>query len=334
MTAAIPLPENPDYRKDLHEGDPGTVVGWADSSGKKIMIKMKVQIPGRTGKKEIIHICNPGNMMLTCDYQMQKASGSKPDGDSQAGKGKPTEKTKDTKPKADPPCWVLDSDPDDVELQDDWLHLTFDFTCLCDETKRWFCNSRVAVGLENLYMSGYIPSDYSKKDLHVVTRNKNGVKTTEVWTAKDFEAEKLIFAPMTNCTRVSHMQSFNHAIVDLPKRGRGNYPGEITDVGLDGRHRSIMCGKGSLQSASDVKGCLFWTIGRTSKIADANMSFETIHWNMNIDFVMPRKKAKTTTSWVSTELPGIPILINKKAIPKGIRLVAFQREKQNNGKKC
>ena len=331
MTTTFSIPGQPEYRKDLHEGEHGTVTGYADANGKKVIIKMKVSVPNGK-KKEITHTCNPGNLSLRSEWELQKAikDGTSNPKDPNDPKTKEEQKKKDSQSEQPAPVWLQDSDPDDVALQTNWEKIVLDNASICDVTKKWFSDSRVAVGLENLWLSGYLPS-YAPTDLHIVTRNKNGNKSSELWTARDFNEGELILAPMTHTTRISHLHNFNHAVVGFPKRGKGAYPGatESVEVGLDGRSRGIVCNAGSLQAAADQTGGLFWLIGRTSENSEANMAWESISWNLDVTFTnMPRKKAKLTSGWVATELPVIPILTNKKAIKAGIRLLAYQKKKE------
>ena len=120
-----------------------------------------------------------------------------------------------------------------------------------------------------------------------------------------------------------------HAAVSLPRTGRGSHP-DNGSVALDGRLRNLMCGPGVVDKDQHT-GSLYWLVQRTSKAPSANLSEEMTSWEQSVSVTLPgpaRKKARTLFSeWSCTELLGIPILVNKRDIPKHTRLTVFLADK-------
>ena len=87
---------------------------------------------------------------------------------------------------------------------------------------------------------------FSDKDLQVVHRKtEKGVWKDELWTKRDFEALELQLAPVSSQLKDSNLMAAGHAVVGLPKHGRGSHP-DNTSLALDGRGRSSMAQKGSI----------------------------------------------------------------------------------------
>ena len=71
MTWALPLPESPDYRKNIVEGTSGTIEGWADVEEKgqvKVLLKLVLDLPSGPGQS-ITKPVFPRNLKLTRDLQ-------------------------------------------------------------------------------------------------------------------------------------------------------------------------------------------------------------------------------------------------------------------------
>ena len=102
-----------------------------------------------------------------------------------------------------------------------------------------------------------------------------------------------------------------------------------TSLTLDGRGRTSIARKGMIDD-SEHKGSLFWLVARTSKPLECNLVFETVTWENKVSFNLPaKKKQKTSVDWDSSELPSIPILVNKKAIKKHTKLAVFQKDEKD-----
>ena len=111
-----------------------------------------------------------------------------------------------------------------------------------------------------------------------------------------------------------------------------NGPGAHPDnqaLALDGRGKTKIAPKGELDS-EEHKGSLFWVVGRTSQAADANLVLENISFETQIKMSLPApKRRKTeTSSWDSSMMPSVPILVNKTKIKNNIQLLVFQPEKK------
>ena len=66
---------------------------------------------------------------------------------------------------------------------------------------------------------------FSDRDLQVVHRKtEKGVWKDELWTKRDFEALELQLAPVSSQLKDSNLMAAGHAVVGLPKHGRGSHP--------------------------------------------------------------------------------------------------------------
>ena len=116
-----------------------------------------------------------------------------------------------------------------------------------------------------------------------------------------------------------------HAVVGLPKHGRGSFS-ELQGLALDGRARNLIARQGTIDDKTHT-GSLFWLVGRTSKKADANLVLDPVIMEQSISVTLPNnKKRKHTVSWSSSELPTIPLLVNKRSIEKHTQLLTYVAE--------
>ena len=189
----------------------------------------------------------------------------------------------------------------------------------------WYLRSRIGVGLEAL--AEIIPK-FTEKDLVVAQRkNDKGVWRSELWSSRDFEANELLLAPLSSQLKETHLMAAAHAVVGVPKHGRGAHP-ENQSLALYGRARTLVAMKGSIDD-EDHHGSLYWLVGRTSRAAECNLILEQVSWEQKITMTLPNsKRRKQTSERSSSELPDIPILVNKKAISKHTKLLVFQAEKK------
>ena len=113
-----------------------------------------------------------------------------------------------------------------------------------------------------------------------------------------------------------------HVQVGLPKHGRGSHP-EHQSLALDGRGRVRIASK-DIIDGQEHKGNLFWLVGRTATSSEANMTLENVSFEQKVTLVLPdNRKRKCTSDWSSSELPQVPVLMNKKAIPAHTRLMVY-----------
>ena len=224
--------------------------------------------------------------------------------------------------------WVLcSSDPANVKVESSWKSLQADGDVL---TKSMYLKGRIATGMQALLEA--LPH-YSDKDLVVVHRKTDkGIWRDELWTRRDFQALELQLAPVSSQIKDSHLMASGHAVVSLPKHGRGAHPENLT-LALDGRSRNLMAAKGALDP-EEHRGSLYWLVTRTSKLQDVNLEIDNVSWEQEIKVSLPgpkRRKTETLT-WTSSELPTFPLLVNKKAIKKHTQLCVFLAEKKKDDK--
>ena len=75
---------------------------------------------------------------------------------------------------------------------------------------------------------------FSDKDLQVVRRKtEKGVWKHELWTQRDFEALELQLAPVSSQLKDSNLMATGHAVVGLPKHGRGSHPDNTSLARID-----------------------------------------------------------------------------------------------------
>jgi len=329
MAWHVPQPKDPEYRKNIDVGMEGTVEGFADKDRRQVLLNIIVSAKGKN--LPAIRACNPSNLTRASDWVFLNPKAVAAAAKAAAAAGPQPELATGKKDKK-APSWALQASlPEDVKIESGWSKdLLSDAN---DLLKIKFLEGRVSVGLEQL--SQALPA-YNDKDLSVVLRkNDKGVWCSELWTARAFEAEDLILGPLSSQLKDTHLMSAQHAVVGLPRHGQGAHPKSIS-LALDGRMRTMIARKNTVDD-EDHKGILFFLVGRTSKVSDANLTFEQTHMEMTVGITLPTKNKrektntvipKSSTSWSSADLPGIPVLINHKAIEAHTRLLAFQTEKK------
>ena len=197
--------------------------------------------------------------------------------------------------------------------------------------KSFLLRSRVGGGLEALMES--LPT-FSGKDLQVVHRKtERGLWKDELWTKRDFEPQELMLAPVSSQLKETNLMATAHAVVALPKQGKGSHP-DNTSLALDGRGRTSMAQKGSIDPEEHL-GSFFWVVGRTSQQKEANMVMENASFQSTCKVTLPGSKRRKI-SFVerdSHEMPVLPIMVNKKAIEKHTKLLVFLPEKKKDESK-
>ena len=190
--------------------------------------------------------------------------------------------------------------------------------------KNMFLRAHIATGLEALRET--LPK-YSSSDFIICQRKSNlGVWASELYTKRSFEPFEIMLAPHSSQIKDTHLMASGHAVLGLPKCGRGAHP-ENLSLALDGRGRTMIASAGSVDPAEHT-GSLHWLVMRTSVQEQANLVMENATFAQAVVANLPgpaAKKRKTRpVEWESSELPHIPILVNKKAIAKHVRLAMFQ----------
>ena len=320
MSWVVPLASKPEYRKDIVEGTSGTIEGYADTDHRQVLLKVNIKLPNGSSR-EVVQATYPRNLQKTSEWKLsqaalvaEKSSGSGSSGGASSG--------------GEVPNWVLGtSEPSAVKLEKDWKNLLADSDTL---TKIFGLRSRIGVVVETL--QEHIPS-YTTKDLLVCNRqNDKGIWQSEVWTKRAFGEKDLLFAPQSSQLKDTHLMVNAHVQVGIPKHGRGSHP-ENQCLALDGRSRSRIASK-DIIDGQEHKGNLFWLVGRTATSSEANMILENASFEQKVTLVLPdNKRRKCTSDWSSSELPQIPILMNKKAIPAQTRLMVHLVEPENLKKK-
>jgi hypothetical protein len=303
------------YHKDLVEGTQGVIVGFAKEGGfGKVLFATTLQLPG--GPQRITQLAFPRNLMPTKEYNLQRAGATAP---ADLKKGNDSQENK----RKGAPLWILDDmDPARVKLERNWKAMLADNDSLVQQSA---LKGRIAVVLQALYE---VLPNYTDKDLVVCNRqNEKGSWKTELWTARPFAAEELIFAPHSSQLKDSHLTDLKNAVVGIPKYGRGKHP-QNQALALDGRGRACIAHEGSLDG-NEYTGSLFWLVSRTSTMERANMSIENVDWEHSMKISLPLKSGKKrAVEWASKDLPTIPVLMNAKKIEAHMRLAVFHDEEK------
>ena len=304
------------YHKDLVEGTQGVIVGFAKEGGYgKVLFATTLQLPG--GPQRITQLAFPRNLMLTKEYNLQRAGASAP-ADLKKGSESQDNKRKGA------PLWILDDmDPARVKLEKNWKALLADNDALIQQSA---LKGRIAVVLQSLHE--LLPV-YTDKDLVVVNRqNEKGGWKTELWTARPFAAEELLFAPHSSQLKDCHLTDLKNAVVGIPLHGRGKHPRNQA-LALDGRGRAQIAHAGSIDE-NDYTGSLYWLVSRTSALELANMTLENVVWEHSMKISLPLKSGKKRgVEWASKDLPTIPVLVNTKKIEAHMRLAVFHDEEKD-----
>ena len=315
FTWTIPQKGQPKYRKDLVEGMEGTIEGFADMENRLVLLKVKMDVPDGKNKK-ITKEAYPRNLKLTSEYNLQQAASKEPESEASSGQG----------PAKRPRI------PDHIkgDSQDSSVVALKSFKeFLSDQDKNlrlMYLRSRIGVSLQALCDS--LPT-YNNNDFVVVARkNDRGLWKSEVWTKRAFEPLEIQFGPFSSQLKDTHLMASAHAVLHLPKHGRGSHP-ENQAMALDGRGRNLMAPKG-LCDTDEHAGSFFWMVTRTSKVSEANMILENATFEQTLKVTLPAPKRRKTTNliWEREEMPSVPILVNKAKIEKDKQLLTFLAEKR------
>ena len=268
MTWNLPTKSNPDYRKDLNVGLQGVIMGSEDSA--KVVLKVDLKLPGAKKAETFSKGVSPENLQLTSTYDPAPADKPEPS----ASKG-PAEDDSQV------PKWLLGSSgPADVAIEDKWTSLLADDDSLM---KTMYLRGRIATGLHAL--TEVLPK-WTLKDLLVVNRrNDQGVWQPEVYTKRPFEAKELLLAPCSSQLKDTHLLGSGHAVVTLPKNGRGSHPDNLS-LALDGRCRNLIASAG-ISGPDAHTGSIYWLVTKTNEPKEATLDLETMQWEQRIKVNIP-----------------------------------------------
>ena len=117
-----------------------------------------------------------------------------------------------------------------------------------------------------------VPTYKAGEDLGVFHRVKKptGVKTTEIWTLRDFPARTLLLAPWS--PEMKERGYTQHTSVHL-KTKDGVLPWNRV-LALDGRSRSHLAHEDKERNTPSSTGGLFWAVDRTTDLDKANLFLE------------------------------------------------------------
>ena len=339
MSWSVPLPENPEYRKDIKEGQEGVIEGFADEHGKKVLLKLTLKMPSGTCEERTQAVL-PKNLQLTSEYQASKAS-EVPDTEP-ASKKPGSGSSKDHDNTSQVPKWLLSpqEDPANVYVESKWTSLLADGDKLLQTT--W----RVAL------------PKYTHKDFVVLTRKiDRGAWRGELWTNRDCEAYEILLAPYSSQLKDTNLTASAHAVVTLPRNGRGAHP-DNQSLALDGRTKSLIAASGSLDDLEHT-GSLYWLVTRTPEAASANLQEELLTFEQHLKLHIPghvnvsyklfiytpllrcdrcllvpcrgpagKKRKLDPVDFEPAETPALPILINSKSISKQTKLCVFLSDRK------
>ena len=324
MTWSVPQSKNPEFRKDVCEGQEGEVEGFADAENRMILLKVSLKCPD--GKVDVVRAVYPRNLMLTSDYKLKQA-GQALQGSAETEEEPSSSKDKKASKRTAPPDWALEgSDPEACLVEPKWSKLLSDD---CKANKLFWLRSNIGKCLESLH---HVVPAYNEKDFMVLHRaNDRGAWKTELWTRRDFAPLEIIFAPLTNQLKETHLMALANVPVSIPKFGSGAHP-DGACLAIDGRGSTVLAEPGAVSSA-ELRGNLFWLVKRTSEKAKANLVLESVTMQQQVTLtIQPLKKKKHVVEWDSADLPSVPVLLNRKAI-KARTLLALYHEEKTEKKK-
>ena len=134
---------------------------------------------------------------------------------------------------------------------------------------------------------------YSKKDFIMVSRKTDkGLWKPELWAKRDFEPLEIQLVPFSSQIKDTHLMATAHAVVTIPKHGRGAHPTNGS-LALDGRSRSLIA-KSGVVDKDEHHGSLCWVITRASETQEVNLELDNITWSQNIKMNLTGPKKRKT----------------------------------------
>ena len=180
--------------------------------------------------------------------------------------------------------WLLqDSDPAAGRREPHWSRLLADSD---DANKTFWLRSRIGICLEALAET--MPK-FTEKDLLIChRRTPRGLWKDELWTLRAFAPGELVFAPLVDQLRTSHLTTPFCAAVGVLVRGLGAHP-EGVAVALGGRYRQSLAAPGSVDTSKHT-GVLFYLVDRSVDESEANMTLETVNWEYSAHLQLPSRR--------------------------------------------
>ena len=303
ITINLPLPQNPDYRRDLKEGAEVHVTSLADPQDRS-----RVEI-----KACIVHQGVAHEVVTWVDRSRLRVPESEDSGSQE----------QDQDGTEDNPFF-----PGEILKSNDFgneVSLVRNFETLID-------SHTPAANLASLKAQAIFamraildvtPPLEEGLDVLVVHRsNASGAKRTEVWTARGFEPLEIMIAPWS--TEIKERLYTHNQSVSL-RVPEGSVPGNRV-LAIDGRGQGHLEHPVSADKGPGVLGNLFWVIPRTSERKLANLTLEYSHVqaanSSALQVVLPGGKTRKVKLGAKS-LPHIPMLTNKKAVPKNTMLLAM-----------
>ena len=326
FTWKVPFKSVPDYRKDIPEGTSGIVRGFADPQLRNVLLEVDIKVPGPRGTKvkTVTQSTSARNLVLKSEYEAEKHDA---DIKAAAAHEDPSDEDASRNPRKPAPL---------VPKAYAWLHegLEEEQRTKIFIESRWdkledskgvlqalaALRGKVAVGMQAALEA--LPT-FGPADLLIVHREQpSGSYTSEVWTLRKFAAGELV-VPLISTEMKSGLWSKGlSALVNLPAHGEGKHP-QGKDLAIDGRGRQKLWSAGTVE-LEERKGCLCWLLERTTDYDEANLKLETLTWSLSVHLQIPAaKKQKTSLQWPSETLPGLPVVVNPKAIKEKTRLRVF-----------
>ena len=301
VTIDMPLPTDPDFRKDLRVGTRGKILE-VHPSGNKLKINAEVMHNGEHHEVTAFVAANKTKLV------------ARPAG----GPGEATPDGEVLDPDAEPvPACIREAHPTDhvVAWVDDWSNLVEDSSP--SAMLHW---TKAGAQIAMQYVLARVPT-LDEEDLGVVHRsNAHGAKHVEVWTLRAFKAGEIILAPVTAELK-TRMYTHNASVrVQTPD-------GAVPDnklLALDGRGKTHLSHGCPEQHEPVATGSLFWSVERTSKAAEANLTLHMTNvYIPEIKVTIPGLPQHTTHLKKDGGFPCVPVLRNTKALKEHTRLVAL-----------
>ena len=255
----IKLDGNPNFRRDIPEGASGVIVGYQDEKHESLLATFELKLPGNKQATPITQKVLPRNVVLESAYE---------DGKQGDEEGKEDAEEQET---SKPLCpkgflWLNEHLPQEEQTE---VLLETDWEKLCDDESSLqrvaYMKGKVLVAMAALKEA--LPK-FTSKDLVVCHRVKaKGPPSTEVWTARSFQAFELALSPVTTEIKEAlWTKNSSSVFLGVPQAGPGRHP-DGRMMALDGRGRSIMASEEVLD-AQEHRGSLFFVIPRSSKKED------------------------------------------------------------------
>jgi hypothetical protein len=110
----------------------------------------------------------------------------------------------------------------------------------------------------------------------------------------DSDAFEIQLGPFSSQLKETHLMATAHALMGIPKNGRGAHP-ENLSLALDGRGRTCIAKKGVLGSQEHF-GSSFWLASRTATTSQANLVPEIVILEQLIKVSLPGPKRRNVVS--------------------------------------